>query len=177
MTRPEQVLRRYYIGLAVIAVGVLTITLTITALSWGQRTDRLTRYRISQAYQSIRNYSQSHQTLPSSLNVLGSTFEGVQYQKITESIYMLCASFKTVRDERPGYTSSTYYPKVGSSVEVDLEIGKLKLQDSFTNYTYLPPYDSYYSHQTGRNCFLTQDPNIQRNYTDQLQLRTIPLTD
>lgn len=121
--QPE--LKRYYIALGGLGILVLGVILVNIFGSAGLKHDYKLERKIGDIQQGIDSHVASKRKLPDILPDVGiKESGGVEYKKIAEDRYMLCASFKTKSDgysaPDPGYLNEVQSESLKSGVALDV---------------------------------------------------------
>src|SRR5581483_3718717 len=118
-------LKKYYFGIYALSLVVLLVIVANIVGNFSSRSDRALEDTIEQQHTSIETYVASHDKLPDIVADAGITdTKSVEYKKISDSRYMLCATFKTKSDG--------YQPISEPAIESGNNV-QLKADTKFTN--------------------------------------------
>lgn len=122
---PHSPLRKRYLRLFPVLLFVLIALLGVIALLrvGSLRADTQTKKDLSATVSKVHAYARDNDRLPSALNDIKGAPSGVSYQKVDDSTYKVCASFK--KDHNSSYDYSNGDPTDDSYVsDYDFDSGK-----------------------------------------------------
>lgn len=146
---PPELKSSYYGIYAISAVVVIVIAVNVFG-NFSLKRDHDLEGQVQAQHDSIEEYASSHNKLPDIIADVGTTdSKGVDYKKLSDSRYMLCATFKTKSN---GFKN---YP-VGSDL---LQGSNLNLQadTKFSNGD-----TDYLKHDKGYTCIYYENSSIQQ---------------
>lgn len=153
--QPE--LKKYYVSIGLL--GVLVITVALINLIGGSslRHDYRLEVKIRDIQGAVESYAYSQTKLPELLPDAGiKESGGVEYKKVSDSRFMLCATFKTKSDgyyaPDPGYLSELQTESLKSGVALDVN----------THYT--NGEKEGMKHEKGYSCIVYQPYQLSEEY-------------
>lgn len=151
--QPE--MRSSYIGIGVLSLVVLFVVCINLVGNLSIKSDSKLEQEVQSQHQKIETYARRNKKLPDTVFDAGiDETEGVEYKKVSNSKYMLCAEFKTKSD---GYSEKYDYSEGGRGLldgaSVDTGSKNTKYQDG-----------SYTKHDEGYNCIVYTSYTLSNPY-------------
>ena len=166
-------MRRYYIFMTVLGGVVLAIALAALASSVPRRQDASLYSALSQVMDGVVTYNTSHtdKGLPGSLSDVYSNNDlpskHVTYTKVSDTVYMACATFKTAFDPNGSFSNNSYGYDAVSYEEAQAYADERNNAHDGTKYWVVQTYSMYDGHHTaGKNCYVGQVAPAGSGYND-----------
>lgn len=141
-------MKKYYIGIIVIAIATAGLVIYTITLGAGSKQDQKTEKSANEIAQKLNSYVSTNQKIPESLNEIGvkDVPSTIIYTKKSTSQYEFCVTYKTASSYGPDITSIFWGSALQGAQENYDDYGS-----SNSNYEPSYLYVSYY-HKKGKSC-------------------------
>ena len=153
-TDVSRVMRKYYIGLATLAVAMLAVACAALLANSSGRHDRIARQELQRTAQETARRYDNAQKLPKTLQDVypKNPPKSVTYTSFANGVFMVCADFKTQR-----LTGSTSYGDSSDQSNAEAIKSLQQFKDPTAHYKVASRYDYYdVGNEKGKNCYITQ---------------------
>ena len=159
----EPEMRANYIAIAILSFVVLIVINVNLFGNFSRKSDLKLEAEIKSQRSKIDAYAQKQRKLPDTVLDAGiEESDGVEYKKVSDSKYLLCADFKTKSD---GYNYDRYYDDFDGALTIGAG-----LDASESRNTKFQKGDTYsVAHDEGYNCFV-YEPSIVSRYSSGVEV-------